>query len=489
MMRPRRFAGHERRRCVLRGILALCAIAAAACGGAVAPSPRASPRVPSPADRAFLDTLEERTFRYFWELGRPETGLIPDRAPTPSFSSIAAVGFGLSGYVIGAERRYVTREEARDRALATLRFFARAPSGNAATGESGDHGFFYHFLDIETGLRYRTVELSTIDTTLLLAGALSCEAYFDRTDPAEKEIRELAEELYRRADWRWARARPPAIGMGWTPEHGFLDYDWRGYNEGMIVYILALGSSTHPVDPDAWREYTRTYTWSRFEGEEYLAFGPLFGYQYSHAWIDFRGLSDPYLRGKGIDYFENSRRAAYAQHRYAIENPLGWNGYGEEHWGLSACDGPADVELDFHGHRRRFFTYAARGVSAREIRDDGTITPSAAAGSLPFAPEIALPALRAMARRFGDHLFSRYGFLDAFNPSFPEGVPLHHGRTAPGLGWFDTDYLGIDEGVILAMIENWRSGLLWRLMRGDPHVIRGLRRAGFTGGWLDGAAP
>jgi hypothetical protein len=485
MVTPRRAA--ERFCFVLRPTVVLLAIAAAACHGGVRPSPRQSLRPITSNDRAFLDSLEEKTFHYFWDLGRRDNGLVPDRAPTPSFSSIAAVGFALSGYAIGAERGYVMRDEARDRALATLRFFARAPSSDAPAGVAGDHGFYYHFLDMETGFRYRTVELSTIDTALLLAGALTCAEYFDRDDPAEREIRALAEELYSRADWAWAQPRPPAVSMGWTPEKGFLDYDWHGYNEGMIVYILALGSPTHAIDPAGWQEYTRTYFWSRFEGEEYLAFGSLFGYQYSHAWIDFRGLRDPYLRSKGIDYFENSRRATYAQRNYAIENPMGWKGYGADFWGLSACDGPADVELEVGGHRRRFFTYAARGASAREIRDDGTLTAAAAAGSLPFAPEIALPALEAMAQRFGANLFSRYGFLDAFNPSFPEGVALHHGRMEPGLGWFDTDYLGIDEGVILAMVENWRSGLLWRLMRRNPHVVRGLRRAGFAGGWLDAA--
>ena len=487
MVRPRRAA--ERFGSVLRPAIAVLALAAAACHGNPGPPLRPAPRSVTETDRAFLDTLEEKTFRYFWDLGRGDNGLVPDRFPTPSFSSIAAVGFALSGYAIGAERAYVTREEARERVLGTLRFFAHVPSGKVGTGAAGDHGFFYHFLDMETGARYGTVELSTIDTALFLAGALSCARYFDRPVAPEKEIRDLAEELYRRADWAWAQARPPAVSMGWTPEKGFLAYDWQGYNEGMLVYVLALGSPTHAIDAAAWPRYTSTYFWSRFEGEEYVAFASLFGYQFSHAWIDFRGPRDPYMRAKGIDYFENSRRATYAQRRYAIDNPGRWKGYDERAWGLSACDGPADVALDVDGRRRRFFTYAARGVSAREIRDDGTITPSAAAGSLPFAPEIAIPALEAMFERYGPNVLSRYGFLDAFNPSFPAGHPLHHGRMEPGLGWFDTDYLGIDEGVILAMIENWRSGFLWSLMRRDPHVIRGMRRAGFAGGWLDAAPP
>ena len=218
-----------------------------------------------------------------------------------------------------------------------------------------------------------------------------------------------------------------------------------------------------------------------------MAFAPLFGHEQSHVWIDFRGIRDAYMRGKGIDYFENSRRAAYAHRRTRSHNPAGWDGYGPETWGLSACDGPIDGDFDVAGRRRHFFTYAARGASMVEIRDDGTIAPMAATSALPFAPEIALPAIEAMRTRYGDHLYARYGFLDAFNPTFRLAIPVHHGRVVPGLGWFDTDYLGIDQGSILAMIENARSELIWKTMRRNPYVVAGLRRAGFTGGWLDAA--
>jgi hypothetical protein len=457
-------------------------------------SPEAAEAAPStaglaPADLALLDTLEERTFRWFWDLTDPRTGLVPDRAPTPSFSSIAAVGFGLTAYPIGVERGYVSRVAARRRVLTTLDFLLRAPQGERPRGMTGHRGFFYHFLDMRSGTRYGRVELSTIDTTLLLAGALFCQSYFDEADPEEAALREKAEALYRRVDWRWAAPRPPLVALGWHPERGFHASDWTGYNEAMILYVLGLGSPTYPLDATAWDAWTRTYTWGSFEGQEHVGFGPLFGHQYSHVWVDFRGIQDEYMRARSIDYFENSRRATLAQRAYAIRNPAGFAGYGENVWGLTACDGPADVRRRVAGREREFWTYSARGASHGEVRDDGTISPAAAAGSLPFAPEVVVPALAAMRRLYGDALFGPYGFRDAFNPSFPRGVKLRHGRMVEGLGWVDDDALGIDQGPILAMIENHRTGLVWRTMRQNPHVVRGLRRAGFRGGWLDEAAP
>lgn len=460
--------------------------AAAACAHApVAPSPGGGPR---PSDAAFLDTLERRTFAFFWETADPGTRLVPDRWPTPSFSSVAAVGFGLTALPVGAERGYVSRGEAAQRALETLRWLWRAPQGPAATGVTGYRGFFYHFLDMRTGERFKDVELSSVDTSLLLAGVLTCREYFDRGDAGETEIRALADSLYRRVDWTFMLARPPLISMGWTPEHGLHDYDWRGYDEAMLVYVLALGSPTHPVAPEAWKAWTETYKWGGDPGNEHVGFAPLFGHQYSHLWIDFRGIRDEYMRARGIDYFENSRRATLAQRAYAIANPGGWAGYSADVWGLTASDGPVDADYVIAGKPRHFMTYAARGADFTEVRDDGTLAATAAGGSLPFAPEIALPALREMRRRWGDHVFGRYGFVDAFNPTLTDpSLRVATGSIVPGVGWFDVDYLGIDQGPILGMTENYRSGLVWSLMRKNPYVVAGLKRAGFTGGWLDTA--
>ncbi len=434
----------------------------------------------------FLDDVQHRTFQYFWDLANPKNGLVPDRYPTPSFSSIAAVGFALTAYPVGVERGYITRKQAQERVLKTLEFFVKAPSGKDAKNISGYQGFFYHFLDMETGHRFKDVELSTIDTTLLLAGALFCQSYFDQQSPSEKLIREHAETLYRRANWKWFQTRKPLISMGWWPEGGFIDADWRGYNEAMILLVLALASPTHPVEPDAWKKWTSSYKWNEFYGQQYVGFAPLFGHHYSHVWIDFKGIQDSYMRDRKIDYFENTRRATYAQREYAIKNPMGWKDYGENIWGLSACDGPLDITLPVNGKPRQFFTYSARGTSHDEVRDDGTITPSAAAGSMPFTPEIVIPALMEMRKRYGDDLFTKYGFLDSFNPTFTFDVKVQHGRVFPGKGWIDGDYIGIDQGVLFAMIENYRSGLIWEVMKKNPHIVRGLHRAGFTGGWLEG---
>ena len=424
-----------------------------------------------------VDDLQHRTFQWFWDTTNAQNGLVPDRWPTESFSSIAAVGFGLTAYGVGAERGWVTREAAAQRVLTTLLFFEN--------GVEGNKGFFYHFVDMKTGKRFKEVELSTIDTTLFLAGALFCQSYFDRDNETERAIRESAERLYTRAEWTFFHERPPLVSMGWTPEGGLHDYDYTGYNEAMILYVLAIGSPTHPISPKAWNAYASTYRWDTYYGQQHVVFGPLFGHQYSHVWIDFRGIKDHVMREKGIDYFENSRRATLSQRAYATENPMQWRGYGADVWGLTACDGPLDGKLTIDGKERQFFTYAARGAAPHEVRDDGTIAPTAAASSIAFAPEIAVPAIKAMVSNWGDHLYQKYGFIDSFNPTLNFAQTVQMGHIVPGVGWFDNDYLGIDQGPIVAMIENHRSGLIWTTMKKNEHVRRGLRRAGFTGGWLD----
>jgi hypothetical protein len=440
--------------------------------------------VEQPSLDPFINDVQRRTFRYFWETTNPENGLVRDRFPSPTAASIAAMGFALTAYPIGVELGYIGRREGINRVLTTLRFLDTAPQGPDRRNASGHHGFFYHFLDLNTGLRAGDSELSTVDTALLLAGVLFCQSYFTGAEEDETEIRELAERIYSRVDWRWAQVRAPAICHGWTPECGFIEFDWRGYNEAMILYVLALGSPTFPVETEAWTEWTSTYDnfWQTEFGQPRLAFAPLFGHQYSQTWIDFRGLQDGYMRQRGIDYFENDRRAVYAQRAYAIANPHGWKDYGSDVWGVTASDGPGNMQCEYEGKVRTFYGYAGRG--APHGYDDGTIAPTAVLGSIAFAPEIAIPAIRELYRRYGEHIYSEYGFLDAFNPSFNFDVPLAHGRCIPGFGWVASDYLGIDQGPIVAMIENRRSRLVWRVMRKNPHLRRGLERAGFSGGWL-----
>ena len=441
----------------------------------------------APPDIALLDSVQHRTFDFFWERSDARTGLTPDRWPTPSFSSIAAVGFALTAYPVGAERGWITREQAAERTLTTLKFFWESPQGPSASGTIGHKGFFYHFLDMTSGTRFATVELSTIDTSLLLGGVLFCQSYYDRPTPSEVAIRAYADSLYRRVEWTWIQPNKPFVNHRWRPEDAYSTNDWKGYDESMILYLLALGSPTFPIDASAWEAYTRTYAWASFYGYDHVNFEPLFGHQYSHIWIDFRGIRDNYMRGRGIDYFENSRRATLSQRAYALDNPRKYRDYGANIWGITASDGPLDSTLTIDGRPVQFHTYWARGVGAPEIRDDGTIAPTAAASSMPFAPEVVMPAIRAMRERYGDRLYQRYGFLDAFNPTLRTQVPVRHGRVDAALGWFDADYLGIDQGPIVTMIENYRSELVWRYMRTNPYIVRGLRRAGFAGGWLDTA--
>ncbi len=439
---------------------------------------------------ALVNDLERRTFRFFWDSANPANGLIPDHYPGESFSSIAAVGFGLTAYGVGVERGYITRQQATERTLATLRFFDRAPQGDSEDDDSGYQGFYYHFLDMKTGKRFaRWTELSTVDTTLLLGGVLFAQSYYDRDTPAEREIRALADRIYRRVDWTWTQVRTPLISMGWTPGGKFIPHDWEGYDEGMLIYVLALGSPTHSVDPDAWTAWTRTYapSWGRFQGQQLLNFGPLFGHQYSHVWIDFRGIRDAWSRAHDLDYFENSRRAVIAQRNYAIANPGGWTGYGKNVWGLTASNGPGGFIVDGKDRREVFQGYTARGAGLGYIVDDGTIAPTAAAGSIAFAPELVIPALEEMKHRYGADIYNEYGFVDAFNPSFHVHTVLRTGKQVP-MGWVDSVQLGIDQGPIVLMIENWRSDFVWKVMKKNPYIRKGLERAGFTGGWLGRAA-
>ncbi len=417
------------------------------------------------------EELQRRTFLYFWELADSFNFQIPDRYPTLVFSSIAATGFGLSAYIAGVEKEYVTREAAAVRTLNTLKVLWELPQGPGTEGISGYKGFFYHFLTLDKATRFKRVELSSIDTGLLMAGILSVMTYFDGVDETERGIRDLADRLYRRVEWDWMMNDTTRMWMGWHPEKGFIPAQWQGYNEAMILLIMAMASPTHPIDSLAWERWCETYIWDTFYGQEHVQFDPLFGHQYSHVWIDFREIQDEYMREKGIDYFENSRRATLANRAYCIDNPLGAVGYGPHCWGLTACDGPGHGKASTGDTTWTFFDYRARGACTIQVVDDGTIAPTAAGGSYPFAPEVCDSALQYMWTTWYDQLIGPYGFKDAFNLTY---TSAEHPD-----GWFDIDYLGIDQGPILLMIENHKTGLLWNVMRKNPYIQEGLRKAGF----------
>lgn len=432
---------------------------------------------PEGENTEFAKDLKQRTFNYFWQLADPRSGMVPDRAPTKSFSSIAATGFGLAAVITGVEEGYITREQGATRVLTTLQFFRDLTQAPDATAVGGYRGFFYHFVDMQTGHRYKKVELSTIDTGLLMAGVLTCYSYFNGDNSTEQTLRETALQLYSSVEWDWAMQPDGLMSMGWTPEKGFIEASWKGYNEAIILLILALGSPTHPIDANSWKKWTEGYTWRDFEGWPHVNFGPLFGHQYSHMFIDFKGIQDEYMRQRGIDYFENSRRATLSQQAYCQRNPKKFNDYSGTLWGLTACDGPGWTEKSFNGKQMIFDGYAARGVSSDYTVDDGTLAPAAAGGSIPFAPEICIPALLAFKESYPG-LYAEFGFKDAVNPSFTD----QHGKP-----WINPDYLGIDQGPILIMMQNYQKATIWNILKQNPFVVKGLRRAGFSGGWLDRA--
>ncbi len=420
-----------------------------------------------------MEALQRDTFNYFVQEANPVNGLVIDKTKPGAPASIAAVGLALSSYPVGVERGFMSRADAIRRTLATLRFFHRSVQSTDADA-TGYKGFYYHFLDMISGKRVWKCELSTVDSAFLLVGMLTAAAYFSDSTADEREIGQLADELYRRTDWNWAQNDALTVTHGWKPESGFLPYRWEGYDEALFLYLLGLGSPTHRLSKESYVQWTSTYEWREVYGYEFLYSGPLFTHQISHLWIDFRGIQDDYMHGKKIDYFENSRRATCVQQQYAIDNPAYFDGYGTNCWGITASDGPGPARRTIKGQEREFFGYEARGVP--DGPDDGSLAPWAVVASLPFAPEIVLSALG-----YFETLKLReknpYGFKATFNITFS-------GQSDPSHSWVSPFHYGLNQGPIVLMIENYRSGLLWRLMRQCPYLVAGLRRAGFRGGWL-----
>jgi hypothetical protein len=419
-----------------------------------------------------LQTLQRLTFDYFLKETNPENGLVPDNTRPGVPSSIAASGFALAAYPVGVENGFITRTDAISRTLTALRFFWNSSQGPEPDA-TGYKGFYYHFLDMKTGRRVWNCELSTVDSTFLIAGALTAAEYFNGGGEGESEIRSLAHAIYHRADWQWAQNGGATVTHGWRPESGFIRYRWQGYNEALLLYILGLASPTYPLPTESYQAWTATYKWKKLYGHEFLYAGSLFIHQLSHMWIDFRGIQDDYMVKHRSDYFENSRRATYVQQQYAIRNPRGFKGYGEHIWGLTASDGPGPAIEKVGGKVRRFYDYINRSIPYGP--DDGTLAPWAVVASLPFAPEIVLSSIAYFDETFPE-MTSKYGFKCSFNPTF---------SGTSGKGWISKGYYGLDQGPIVFMIENYRTGFLWQLMRNCRYIVDGLQRAGFRGGWLN----
>lgn len=425
-----------------------------------------------------LDSLQKDSFAYFLHEVNPVNGLVRDKTAPGWPASIAAVGMALTIYPIGVERHLMSRHHAIRLTLATLRFFVDSEQGTDADA-TGYQGFYYHFLDMETGKRAWYCELSSIDTGLLLAGVLTAAQYFNGDNADEAAIRDLADQLYRRVNWPWIMHGADRICHGWKPESGFLQWHWEGYDEALILYLLALGSPSCPIDPACYTAWTTSYEWKSIYGIAHLYAGSLFIHQMSHLWVDFRGLRDAFMVAHDCDYFENSRRATLVQQQYAIANPMGYAQYGEHCWGVTASDGPGDIVCKVNGVERHFRDYVARGVPFGP--DDGTIAPWAAAACLPFAPDVVLPTIAAFQKmRLREE--NTYGFKASFNPTWQTEVT---GRS----GWVSPFHFGINEGPTVIMIDNHQHDFPWKLTRRATWLRNALQRAGFTGGWLDQNTP
>ena len=400
----------------------------------------------TPGDDDFLEDLCHRAFRFFLEQTDPHTGLVFDRAradgsrvPGASrhVASIAATGFGLTALGIGVARGWMERVRAVEQVRATLRFFA--------ADATHEHGWFFHFLDVGTGRRVWRCEVSSIDTALLLAGALAARQALD--DP---EISQLVQRIWERLDFAWmSNGDPLLLSHGWNPERGFLPGRWDRYSELPILYMLGIGSPGRPMPPQSW------YAWKRppvhFDGFSYVGDASLFTHQYPQAWLDLRGLRDG--PPSGIDYFANSVKATRAHRAFCLGLSRQFpKSYSKNVWGITASDSVKG--------------YLGWGGPPADPAIDGTVVPCAPGGSLMFAPDICLPALRSMRERFGETVYGRYGFCDAFNPT---------------TGWIGPDVLGIDAGITLLSAENLRGGGVWRWFMRNPEIRNALRLAGFHG--------
>ena len=388
-------------------------------------------------DDLFLEDLQRANFQYFWEQGSTNTGMVKDRCDvrngrTQIAASIAATGFGLTALCIGEQRGFISKSAALERVFVTLRFLWKKLPNH--------RGFFYHFANAETGQRMFDSEVSSVDTAILLCGILTCREHFKH--PA---VSELAGLIFNRVDWSWLSEDTTLLGHGWTPEVGFLASRWDDYSELMMMYLLGMGSSAHPLKQDTWTAWKRLTF--EYDGMRYIgSFAPLFVHQFSQAWFDFRGQRDKY-----VDYFLNSVTATEVHRRWCLELSKQFPDYSEDLWGITASDSQQG--------------YVAWGGPPTMGPIDGTVVPSATGGSLPFLPGQTIRVLKNIRNHYPS-AWCQYGFINAFNP-------------LKNKNWFDTDVIGIDTGITMVMAENLRTGFVWDTFMKSAEARRGMDRAGF----------
>ena len=418
----------------------------------------------SAQDEKMLDSIERKTFQFFLNENYPELGGVKDKSASDAPISIASTGFGLPTFAIAAERKWITREKAVDITYRTLKFFVDSKDNP----ERGYKGFYYHFLNKDTGNRQWNCELSSIDTSILMMGAIFARNYYNKNTKKEIAIRDLVGKLLKNMDWSSFNMdeksnHPYTISMAWKPEEGTTNWGWHGYTEGLFLYILAAGTDIkEPLK--RYQGWLNGYEWKTpYPGLSHVTFPPLFGHQFSQIFIDFRGLTDQYLKKKGISYFENSRRATLTQSEYCTENPKGWVGYDAYTWGITATDGPGST---YNFGDKKFEGYAGRGTSGKDetVGEDGTIGIYAPICSLPFTPELSLKTIKNINKKMGSKIWGKYGYYDSFN------------QTA---NWVSPDFFGIDQGPLMLMIENFRTGMIWNYMMKDPVIQKGLQRLHF----------
>ncbi|WP_298709122.1 glucoamylase family protein [Chitinophaga sp.] len=398
-------------------------------------------------DTALVTLVQQKTFDYFWKFAHPVSGLAPERTITPDTVTIGGSGFGVMAILVGIERKFITREEGLDRLLKIVNFLLKADHY---------HGIWPHWMHGGTG---KTVPFSrrddggdVVESAFMWQGLLCVRQYFDRDAPKERELRDKIGWMWNETEWNWyTQGGQDVLYWHWSPNQGWaMNHQIRGYNECLIAYVLAASSPTYPISPKAYHQGWAVNT-HFYNGNEYLGIklplgfpygGPLFFAHYSFLGLDPRGLKDQYA-----DYWEQNRNHTLINRQYCIDNPKKFKGYGPECWGLTASD------------NHEFYN------AHSPTNDLGVITPTAALSSFPYTPEYSMQAMRHFYDKLGDRLWGEYGFYDAFNET---------------TNWFDYQYLAIDQGPIVVMIENYRSGLLWRLFMSCPEVKTGLKRLGFS---------